>query len=138
MLKINERKLYRIIDANLNRAKEGLRVCEDICRFVLDQKDLTRKFKTLRHRLTDIVSKLQLIKVIQSRDIDKDVGKSSIAVEFKRSDISDIFYANAQRTKESIRVLEEITKLIDKKTAGNLKKIRYQMYACEKKIVERF
>jgi len=134
--KIESQKLYRIIDANFNRAKEGLRVCEDICRFVWDKSPSTRQCKNIRHKLTDIVKSLKLMQIIKSRNIEGDVGKSSTHTELKRKDISDIFFANSQRVKESIRVLEEIIKLINKKSAARMKLLRYEVYAFEKKIIK--
>ena len=135
---VDEKKLLRILDANFNRAKEGLRVCEDICRFILDDSKQTRQFKTLRHRLSTIVASLPLGKLIACREIETDVGKSSTAIELKRGNISDIFYANSQRSKESLRVLEEFSKLINVGLAEDFKKIRYQLYALEKKVIACF
>ncbi|MBF0478758.1 MAG: thiamine-phosphate pyrophosphorylase [Candidatus Omnitrophica bacterium] len=129
--------IIRVIDANLNRAKEGLRVCEDICRFILDSKPLSRQCKDLRHQLNAVVEKLGPAALVNSRDIENDVGKPSTTTEMARSKVADIFYANCQRVKESVRVLEEFFKLVDKKLAEDLKKIRYQVYAVEKKVVER-
>ena len=126
-------KLGRIIDANFNRAKEGLRVCEDICRFIDNNKVLTSQYKSIRHQLTQIISRLSLPGIVQARDIPGDVGKKSQAMEFKRKNVADIFYANSQRVKESIRVLEEFLKLIDKNLAQDLKQLRYQVYALEQK-----
>ena len=137
MQKINEKSLYRIVDANFNRAKEGLRVCEDICRFVFDQKNQTRKWKNLRHRLTEVVSSFGLKRIVQSRNIAGDVGKATTKIELKRNKMMDIFCANSQRVKESVRVLEEFAKLLHKGKAQELKKIRYQVYALEKEIVEK-
>jgi len=136
--KQNDKKFDRIIDANFNRAKEGLRVCEDVCRFVLDAKSITRSYKNARHQLTDIVGSLKIASIIRSRDITRDVGRQSTAVEFKRNGVTDIFYANSQRVKESIRVLEEFTKLRNKRLAQDLKKLRYKIYALEKNVVKRF
>jgi len=135
--KQNDKKLNRIFDANFNRAKEGLRVCEDICRFVLDAKNPTRSYKIIRHQLTSIMGTLNISDVIDSRDIGRDVGRKSTAAEFKRNGVIDIFYANSQRVKESIRVLEEFTKLRNKKHAENLKKLRYKIYALEKNVFKR-
>ena len=132
--KINEKKLLRILDANFNRAKEALRVCEDICRFLLDDPKKTAEFKTLRHRLTSIIDTLPLEDLIKSRDIEQDVGKKTFETELQRKDVSDIFYANAQRAKESLRVLEEFTKLLNYRRAMDLKKIRYEIYGLEKKV----
>ena len=127
----------RIIDANFNRTKEGLRVCEDVCRYVLDEKGSTRNYKTVRHQLTEIMSGLKMSDLISSRNISRDVGKKSTEAEFKRRGAMDIYYANSQRVKESIRVLEEFTKLRNKPMAEKLKKLRYRVYALEKKIIER-
>ena len=44
-------KILRIIDANANRLREALRVCEDIARFILSDKRATQEFKSLRHRV---------------------------------------------------------------------------------------
>ena len=137
MRRIDQQKIYRIIDANFNRAKEGLRVCEDICRFVLNRPDETKIFKMIRHRLTQAISSLKISQIIAARDIQGDVGKSSTKLELKREKVADIFYANAQRAKESVRVLEEFLKLIDKQSAQKFKTIRYALYAVEKKIVKR-
>lgn len=127
-------RLYRIIDANLNRAKEGLRVCEDVCRFILDEQQLTRRFKIVRHELTDAIGALKIMDVIEARNIQEDVGRGSIVLESKRKNVSDVFYANAQRVKESLRVLEEVAKLLDGRLAERLKKLRYRVYALEKEV----
>lgn len=136
MPNIDDKKLNRIIDANFNRAKEGLRVCEDTCRFILDRKSETRRYKEIRHRLTDILIGLKIRDVIRARDTHADVGRASTRTEFKRLDAMDVFYANSQRVKESVRVLEEFAKLRNKRVANGLKKLRYQIYALEKNIIE--
>ena len=123
------------MDANFNRAKEGLRVCEDVCRFFLDDKASTRKFKNIRHELTEAVSQSVLKKIVVSRDVAGDVGRPSSALEFKRRDLADAFYANIQRVKESVRVLEEVMKLENSRSAEKLKNIRYKVYALERKVV---
>lgn len=138
MFKVDEKKLLRILDANFNRAKEGLRVCEDVCRFILDDRTNSRQFKTLRHRLSAGICTLSFGKLVDCRNIEGDVGKRSTAVELKRRNICDIFYANAQRSKESLRVLEEFAKLMSPRLGEDLKKIRYQIYALEKKVIAQF
>ncbi|OGX38784.1 MAG: hypothetical protein A3D87_05280 [Omnitrophica WOR_2 bacterium RIFCSPHIGHO2_02_FULL_50_17] len=134
MRPLDDRKLYRIIDANLNRAREGLRVCEDICRFVWDQREGARGFKEIRHRLTVVIMSLDIPKLLESRNIEGDVGKITLDGELRRRDAGDIFYANAQRVKESIRVLEEFAKLKNAPLAKDLKKLRYRIYALEKRV----
>jgi ThiD2 family len=130
-----DKSLYRILDANFNRTKEGLRVCEDLCRYVWDQRALTRAFKDVRHDLTGIMAGLDIQRVLEARHIQGDVGRATSVSEAKRKDINAVFWANTQRVKESLRVLEEVTKLIDAGVSSRLKVLRYKVYALEQKVI---
>jgi thiamine-phosphate pyrophosphorylase len=134
-----ERRVIRIIDVNANRLTEGLRVCEEIARFVLDDIAATRRFKTLRHRVFSAVKELGVDKelLLKSRDSDNDIGKMSIKDERRRNDIADIFKANITRSEESIRVLEEFAKLSSAAIADKFKKIRFELYFLEKAVIEK-
>jgi len=127
--------IARIIDANINRAKEGLRVCEEITRFIIGSPGLTASLKDTRHALKTASQKLLPVSdLLKERDIRQDVGRNIYGTELKRKDYRDIFFANIQRVKESVRVLEEFAKLKDKNTAIVFKKIRYRLYESEKRI----
>lgn len=131
-------KINRIIDANINRAKEGLRVCEEITRFILENYKLTSALKQLRHKISELKQKLPSdTDLVKERDSDKDIGKNITINELKRKDLKDIFFANMQRVKEAIRVLEEFSKLIDTRLSVEFKKSRYRAYEIEKKIAEK-
>ncbi len=133
----NKIKINRIIDANINRAKEGLRVCEEITRFILENYKLTSELKQLRHKISELKQKLPAdTDLIKERDSDKDIGKNIIINELKRKDLKDIFFANMQRVKEAIRVLEEFSKLTDTCLSVEFKKSRYKAYEIEKKVAE--
>lgn len=136
MLSQNKRyNVNRVLDANLNRAKEGLRVCEEITRFILDNRQLTSKIKAARHRLTSLAESLICRdELFKERSSIEDVGRLVKADELKRDGVEDIFFANMQRVKESIRVLEEFSKLINIKAALGYKDIRYKVYDIEKKV----
>lgn len=135
--------IYRIIDANLNRAREGLRVCEDTARFILDNSNLTLRFKRIRHRLTEISKSLparptQLIKARNSQD---DIGKYLFAPDqkkYNKKQVKEIFIANIRRTEEAMRVLEEFSKTIDKEISDNFGKLRFKIYTLEKETLECF
>ena len=129
------KKLSRIVDVNFNRAKEGLRVCEDVYRYGFDLKKETRQLKDIRHALTQVIEPLGIDGLLASRDIQGDVGRASTVNEFKRGDLKDVFYANAQRVKESLRVLEEVLKLMDAPRAQAVKELRYKFYATEKRML---
>jgi hypothetical protein len=130
-----DKTLYRILDANFNRAKEGLRVCEDLCRYIWNQKTLTRTFKDVRHELTEIMAGVDIQKALEARHIQGDVGRATSASESRRNNINSVFGANCQRVKESLRVLEEVTKLIDAGISLRLKVLRYKVYALEQKTI---
>ncbi len=124
----------RVIDANLNRAKEGLRVCEEISRFILNNQFLATNLKKIRHKIDDIAKGLLPKSILLTcRDSLKDIGRDILVNELKRNDINDLFAANIQRVKESIRVLEEFSKLLNKECAVRFKKLRYILYDIEKK-----
>lgn len=124
----NEEKIERLIDANLNRLKEGIRVIEDINRYIYDDNSLSSSLKELRHRLQEAYSQNRLY----YRDIEGDVLKESISSELYRSSIDDLIIANFARTQESARVLEECFKLQNTTLSELSKNIRYSLYAIEK------
>lgn len=127
--------VLRIIDANINRAKEGLRVCEEVIRFIVRDKALTSRFKDIRHKLEGFTGAYRRDpRLLRERESRSDVGRAIPSVtEMRRDGWKDIFSANLQRVKESIRVLEEFSKLDDRRRARGLKELRYTVYELEKK-----
>lgn len=123
----NNNKTLRLIDANLNRLKEGIRVVEDIFRYNYDNKEIALKLKSLRH----LCRVDNYIEVLSTRDVNNDVLRESIKSEQNRSDLNSILIANFKRAQESSRVLEEITKLTSIKDSENFKYIRYELYNLE-------
>ncbi len=124
-------KNLRLLDANLNRLREGIRVVEDIFRYILDDKTTSKRLKNLRH-----ISRIDIYdKLLKSRDIKNDVMKTSIPSEQKRENLNDILISNFKRAQESSRVLEEFTKLISVNVSENFKYIRYELYDIEKEIL---
>jgi len=124
-------EIFRVIDANLNRLKEGIRVVEDIMRYRDNNKDFSLKLKQLRHK-----SRINEIdKLLLHRDSIKDVLRTTTESELNRTDIKSIIIANFKRAEESCRVLEELFKLSDAKLSEDFKYIRYELYNLEKEIV---
>ncbi len=117
----------RLIDANLNRLGEGIRVIEDINRYIHNNKILTPKLKSLRHKLQKAYS----IDRLTYRDIQNDIQRKSIDTELIRASLNDLIIANFSRSQESSRVLEESFKLIDIELSEMFKSIRYELYEIE-------
>jgi hypothetical protein len=130
--------VYRIIDANLNRVMEGVRVCEDIMRFSSSNEYLTGMLKDLRHEIFQAIKDIRkehLEEMFSSRDVN-DVGIRTNESERTRKDVIELFMANAQRGKESLRVLEEVLKLFDTDISQQFKQFRFRLYEIEKTAVK--
>lgn len=126
----------RVVDANLNRARESLRVLDDYCRFVLDDRLLTERFKHLRHRLADLTSALPPHLLLASRETLLDVGTSVTASgEYQRESIGSVAAVNLKRLQESLRSVEEFGKLLDSAFAQGIEQLRYEAYTLERAVV---
>lgn len=124
---MTEKNKLRLIDANLNRLREGIRVVEDIFRYVYNDKETSTKLKKLRH-----LSRLNnYIQLLETRDVQNDVLRESIKSEQNRDNLFSILIANFKRAQESSRVLEEFCKLISIEDSENFKYIRYELYNLE-------
>ena len=117
----------RLIDANLNRLREGIRVVEDIFRYIYNNKEISTKLKSLRH----IARTKNYYELLETRDVENDVLRESIKSEQNREDLNSILIANFKRAQESSRVLEELTKLSSIEDSENFKYIRYELYNLE-------
>ena len=128
--------VYRIIDANFNRAREALRVIEDFCRFALNSAPLTTCAKQLRHELSAAIAKLDPSKLIASRDSLSDVGAGvTVDNQLQRKDLRDCFTAGCKRLTESLRTLAEMTQMLNPDIAQTIEKLRFSAYTLEKNIV---
>jgi thiamine-phosphate pyrophosphorylase len=132
--------VLRVVDANLNRLAEGLRLLEEAARMVLNDAELTQQLKNLRHELVrnDVPFNIELI---QARDSEGDIGAGmEVSGEEKHKDLPLVIIANSRRAQESLRVLEEMAKLPE--IAPNLdsdkyKKARFELYVLEQKLISR-
>ncbi|MBD2147997.1 thiamine phosphate synthase [Sphaerospermopsis sp. FACHB-1194] len=120
--------VYRILDANLDRAREGLRIIEEWCRFGLNDAQLAEDCKHLRQE----VSKWHTAQIRAARDTPGDIGTDlTHPQEEQRSSITSLLQANFCRIQEALRVLEEYGKLHDAEMGKTFKQMRYQVYTLE-------
>jgi thiamine-phosphate pyrophosphorylase len=132
------RELDRILDANFNRVREGLRVAEELCRLVLEDRGLQRELKGVRHALAQLEKKHLGASLLASRDVRRDPGVvSGERGEQKRADWAELARANFRRAQEGLRVLEEVGKLIPGNPGAVFKRLRFRMYALEQRAVAR-
>lgn len=127
-------KLYRIIDANINRASEGVRMLEDVARFYFDNKPAAEKLKKLRHGIRKGITEC-LPQCIDERDSVRDVG-ISISKEMKVDDkkvVPELVAANFKRLQEALRAIEETLKVLGNyELSKAYEEYRFTAYLLEK------
>jgi thiamine-phosphate pyrophosphorylase len=134
------RQRLRIIDANLNRAGEGLHLLEDLARLMLNDASLTQQLKTIRHEILrgDWSFNQQLL---QSRDSEGDVGIDiEVPGEEKQRELPIMVVANARRVQESLRILEELSKIpgtTPKLDPEKFEQARFALYTIEQKLLSK-
>ena len=127
--------VLRLLDANMNRALEGIRVLEETSRMLFDDCDLTKRIKDTRHALVQIIKhekdldSLMLFARGSEHDVLRNGNTSS---EKTRTDIVSVVRANASRSQEAIRVLEEYIKILYPHLSEKFKKVRFDIYDIEK------
>ena len=122
----------RILDANLDRAREGLRIVEEWCRFGLNSAPLTEECKQLRQELALWHSP----ELRAARDTSGDPGTElTHPQEQQRASLGVLLQANFCRVEEALRVLEEYGKLYHPKMGSAFKQMRYRVYTLESKLL---
>ena len=120
---------YRILDANANRASEGLRTIEEIARMVLESEPLSRDLKSLRHDLQQFVGRLDQNCLLQARDTAGDIGTGiAVTQENSREGLLEIAQSAAGRVQQALRCLEEFSKVVAPEIAPHFESIRYRSY----------
>jgi len=134
---MRHKALMSAIDANLNRAQEGLRVCEDLLRFSLRRVDLSERLKELRHRVASVGGAVPSDLLLGGRDVEGDRQKFiESGREGSRGSLEDILSANMHRAMEATRSLEEFMKLAGEKDASaRFREIRFALYDMERAAV---
>ena len=132
------REVYRILDANFNRAREALRVAEDCGRFALNDPAITQMAKNLRSGLQEILAAMPADEMITSRDTAGDIGTEITSpTEPKREDLADVATAACKRLTESLRTIEEYGKFVAPREILRIERMRYDAYTLEQRLQDR-
>ncbi len=124
--------VYRILDANLDRAREGLRIIEEWCRFGLNNAQLAGQCKHLRQE----VAQWHTAEFRAARDTPGDLGTDlTHPQEEQRTNIKSLLQANFCRVEEAMRVLEEYGKLTNTNMGKAFKQMRYEVYTLESNLM---
>lgn len=131
--------VLRLVDANINRATEALRVADDLARFVLDDAELCGRFKALRHELITAVAGLPggAGARLAARDTTGDVGTTVAGPgEYTRSNAGAVAQSACGRLGEALRSLEEAAKLLGADAVARaVEGLRYRAYTAGAELV---
>ena len=129
------RQLLRAIDANVNRALEGLRVCEDVVRFCFGSDRHTRALRALRHAVSQQARRLPVspTELLQTRDSRRDPGRRAKASAVRS--LEQLLLINLQRAKEALRVLEECSRILAPGQARRFQQLRFRTYDAERSLL---
>jgi thiamine-phosphate pyrophosphorylase len=126
----------RVIDANFDRASEGLRVVEEYARFIIDDTFLCAELKSIRHKLIKAIAFIPNSDLLAARETQQDVGTTvSTPSEYQRESLGDVLRANLQRVQQALRAIEEYGKTLDPQMAVEIESLRYRTYTLEKALV---
>ncbi len=124
--------VWRILDANFDRAREGLRIVEEWCRFALDDAAMANECKQMRQEL----GQWHTPEIRSARNTASDVGTAlSHPREERRTGIEQLLQANLCRVQEALRVLEEYGKLHSSSLSSACKQMRYRTYTLESNLL---
>lgn len=122
----------RILDANLDRAREGLRIIEEWCRFGLESASLSAECKQMRQEL----ARWHSSELRAARDTPGDPGTElTHPGEETRMSLQHVLQANFSRVEEALRVLEEYGKLYHPDMGVACKQMRYRVYVLESNLL---
>ncbi|HWJ02486.1 MAG TPA: hypothetical protein VNU93_02330, partial [Verrucomicrobiae bacterium] len=125
--------ILRMMDANLNRVAEGLRVVEDVLRFGFEDQIACKAVRALRHRVRDALGGVYA-DLLAGRNVQADPGVSiskEQVLDSKKS-VPELLIANLKRAQEGLRVLEESAHLLGNRSlAKEVEGIRFAAYELE-------
>ncbi len=135
---VKPQAVARILDANLDRAREGLRVLEEWFRFGLEAGDWASDCKEMRLAL----ARWHADPLRVARDTPADPGGDpGYPDQQERESLEKLLQANCCRVQEALRVLEEYGKLAETHAfwpsgiPQSCKQMRYRLYAIETELL---
>ena len=131
------RNLLRVLDANSNRAREALRVCEDLVRFAAGPASAFRALRALRQHLNAQLRRLPVsaAEALRARNSARDPGRGAASGSVKS--VEHLLLINLQRAKEALRVLEECCRLLAPRQARRFQSLRFRTYDVERDLLLR-
>jgi thiamine-phosphate pyrophosphorylase len=134
---MDQKQIYRVLDANCNRLREAFRIIEEYFRFVCNNETVSISLKEMRHSLIDLETRLGHTALLEARETETDCfAKKNRPEEMVRSSEQDIVIAGFKRAQEAARVIEEYIKVTAAaEWSEQAKTIRFSLYNLEKQLL---
>ncbi len=126
------RSVFRILDAGFNRAREALRVLEDIARFHREDAGEAGALKEARHAL-DRLARRHRTDFLAARDAAGDVGRDSDVPPGRERPLAEVAAANFKRAQEALRSIEEVARGRLGEISAGANRLRYRLYSIERR-----
>ncbi len=132
---MQKKSVLRLMDANANRALEGLRVCEELSRLYLNHPGSYRQLRLIRHGVADTMQQLPVSRhdLLAARDSRKDIGKRASSSSVRL--LEQLLVINFQRAKEALRTLEECSRVVSPKAVSAFQALRFRTYTAERDVL---
>jgi len=134
-VRVKTESVLRILDANGNRAREGLRTAEDYIRFTTGEGRWAKRLRALRHRVTEELERIASAhRLLAARDVRSDSGHPTANAEAhtpRQDRPRDVALRGLKRGQEAIRVLEEYTRGTHIEAARRFSETRFAAYEAE-------
>ncbi|MEO0206877.1 MAG: thiamine phosphate synthase [candidate division WOR-3 bacterium] len=126
-----------ILDVNLNRLTESLKLLEDYIRFETKDLSCLGKIRKLRSEFLKVKQAIPVYSLVSHRKSAADPGRTPAFDRIPRKSGDDLLIANLSRAKESARIVEEIMRQRNRNLSKSIKKIRFEIYDIEKILIEK-
>lgn len=132
---MSRQAVLRLVDANANRALEGIRVCEEIVRFHVESGRMFRRLRALRHGIAQAVRQLPAspVDLVRARGSRRDVGRRAPSSPVRS--LEQVLLMNFQRVKEALRALEECARVLAPRQTASFQRLRFRTYEAERAIL---
>jgi thiamine-phosphate pyrophosphorylase len=126
--------LLRILDANLNRAREGVRTAEEYARLYVQDATTAAALKSLRRDVQALAASLDSLPLLKHRDVEHDPGTRPQADDVTRASPADVAVAGIKRAQEALRAIEEYAQIAHPPAAPLAAAARYHAYSAEQQL----
>ena len=130
-------QLARILDANANRIREGLRTAEDYVRFLIGDLQQAGRLKLARQTVTEILRGVPGLEasLIESRNVGADPMRPAnwkdVLRRIEKESPLEVAQRGLKRAQEGLRVVEENLRGYDAERAEQIARLRYLAYESE-------